>query len=198
VESIIALFDDKEKDEFKEFFNLSLGNVIMGMTPFQIRHFILNRREFPTDFAQFMQAKLELFQRVQLLNEMVFDYQKTEAEIDLAEIEIEELRQKEGKRPPIQIRLQEIEIAKGRLKLANIKKVAVDKLREAIIFLESFKKYEYFDLQTERTLAMAEEESWRIKSAYYPELGERYGLKPEGFVKLPHENGGLKVFYELA
>ena len=42
-----------------------------------------------------------------------------------------------------------------------------------------------------------EEENWKIKSVYYPELPERYGLTPSGFLKLPHENGGLNALIAL-
>jgi len=60
-------------------------------------------------------------------------------------------------------------------------------------FLQEYKKHKKLETAGPEEIAKAEEESWRIKSAYYPELTDRYGLAPQGFLKLPHETGGLKA-----
>lgn len=185
------LLDCQEIEEFKELFDLDLGNVPTYMTPFQIKHFVLNKREFPTDFAQLCQAKLELFQRIHVLYDLYYDYRKAKAEIELAEAEIEELGQQEGKKARAQIKLQEIEIDRRLWQLVSIKKKALDILQEAMSFFRAYQQYRKLEELSPEALAKLEEKTWHIKSTYYRELTERYGLTPDGFLKLPHEEGKL-------
>ena len=112
--------------------------------------------------------------------------------------EIEELqREKGGKIKEARIELKKIEIEKNNFQIVNIKKIAKDKLNEALVFYKVYQKYKKFDEMDTAELAKHEEENWKIKSVYYPELPERYGLTPSGFLKLPHENGGLNALIAL-
>ena len=192
---LYALVDNENASEL---FNFNLNGVQTCMTPFQIEHFVLNKKEFPTDFAQFQQAKLELYQQLQTLFERLFDYREKKANIKLVEGEIEELqREKGGKIKEARIELKKIEIEKNNFQIGNIKKIAKDKLNEALVFYKVYQKYKKFDEMDTAELAKYEEENWKIKSVYYPELPERYGLTPSGFLKLPHENGGLNALIAL-
>lgn len=192
--ALSVLFDGSDGEQL---FELNLDGVQTCMTPFQIQHFVLNRQEFTTDFAQFQQAKLELYQRQQIFYDLYYQYRKAQAEIKLFEAENEELqKQPDGKIKEAKLELKQIEVDKSQWQLASIKKQAADKLREALVFLKTYTAYKKFDKMKQEELAKYEEESWRIKSAYYSELKERYGLTPTGFLQLPHERGGLKALIE--
>lgn len=189
-----CLFENSDSDRLKPLLEIDFKGVTLGMTPFQIRHFVLNRKEFCTDFAQFQQAKLELYHRVMVLFDLYYQYRKASAEIKLAEGEIERLmNEPDGKIKEAKIELQEIEIEKNQFQILNIKKQAKDKLAEALVFYDVYQRYKYFDEMSKEELEKYEEESWKIKSAYYPELTERYGLTPNGILKLPHEEGGIEA-----
>lgn len=188
---LAPLFNDRKSIGFLS--ELELDGVQLGMTPFQIEHFVLNRREFTTDFARFQQAKLELYHRLQTLFDLYYQHRTARANILLAEGTIEDLqRQKPGKTKDSRIELQKIEIERNNLMLLNIRHTAGEKLREAAVFKKVYDRYKKFDSMKPKEMAKLEEEAWRIKSAYYPELKERYGLTPEGFLKLPHEKNGIK------
>lgn len=189
---LTLLFQDKTAIE--SLAGINLDGVQLGMTPFQLEHFVLNRREFPTDFARFQQAKLELYHRIQILFDLHYQYRKAEAEIKLAEGEIERLQEEAlGKTREAKIELQQIEKAKNEFQLTHIRQQALDRLKEALVFKEVYEAHRQFDEMNPKEMAELEEESWKIKSAYYPELQERYGLTPCGFIQLPHETGGLEA-----
>ena len=195
---LFALFGQEEQKRLASLLEMGLDGVPTGMTPFQIKHFVLNRQEFPTDFAQFQQAKLELYQRIQTLLDLYYQHREAKAKIKLAEGKTEELEKKpDGKIKEAEIELQMIEAEKNQLQIVSIKKQAMDKLNEMIAFGETYKKFKKFDELSLEELSRHEEEYWRIKSAYYPELLERYGLTPSGFMSLPHEEGGLQALIEI-
>jgi hypothetical protein len=192
-----VLFDDN-KEGIASLFDFNLNGVSTSMSPFQIRFFVLNKREFPTDFAQFQQSKLELYQRIQILFDLYYQFREASANIKLSEGKIEQLENEpDGKIKEANIELQKIEIEKNKFKILSIKKQAMDKLNEMIVFGETYKKFKKFDEMKPEEIAKNEEEAFRIKSAYYPELLERYGLTPSGFLKLPHENGGLEALIDI-
>lgn len=189
---ITSLLFDNNKDIEK--ISIDLSGIQLGMSEFQIRNFVLNKKEFPTEFTQFRQAKMELYTRVQTFNDLYYQYRKANAKIKLSEAIIEDLENSNisQKMRDAKIELQEIEIEKNNLSIFNIKKQATEKLNEALTFYETYKKYQYFEKMSDEEISEHEIESWKIKSAYYPELLDRYGLTPNGFLQLPHENGGLK------
>lgn len=192
-----GLFDDASA--LSPLMELDIRGVRLGMSEFQLEHFVLNRREFPTDFAQFMQAKLELHHRVNVLFDLWYRYRKALAEIKLAEGEIEKIECEEDKFVTLReakIELQRLEIEKNGFIMRSLKQEASDKLSEALFFARIYKQLNSFEKMTREEIARFEEETWKIKSAYYSELQERYGLFPHGFEKLPHEKGGLKSLIE--
>ena len=179
--------------------SIDLSGIQLGMSSFQIYNFVLNKKEFPTEFAQFQQAKMELYTRVQTFDDLYYQYRKANAKMKLAEATIEDLEISTNisqKMKDAKIELQEIEIEKNKLAIINIKKQATEKLSEALTFYEVYKKYQHFEKLSDKEISEHEIESWKIKSAYYPELLERYGLTPNGFLQLPHERGGLEKLIE--
>lgn len=199
IKKVSELFDNPLITE--PLFDINLNNIKLGMTEFQIKNFVLNKKEFTNPLFIFHQTKLELFNRIQSIHDLYYQYKTFKAKIKLAEGRIEELKTKRDisneKIREAKIELQELEIEKSNIAIINIKKQAQEKLNETLIFYEIFKEYELLDCATTEELKRLEEEGWKIKSAYYPELLERYGLTPKGFLSLPHENGGLKVLIEI-
>ncbi|GEM_PF-3584204 len=192
--NILVIFDDKEGEKLAD---LSLKGVQTSMTPFQINHFVLNRQEFTTDFARFQQAKFELYKRVQNFYDLYYQYREASAEIDLLNAEIEQTGKSVSKTKEAKTELKRIAVERHKFKIACIKKEASDRLEEALVFLAVYEKHKHFDELSREEMEKHEEEAWRIKSAYYPELRDRYGLTPKGFLKLPHEGGrGLKGLIE--
>lgn len=174
-------------------FGIKLRTVSSGMSAFQINHFVLNRQEFPNDYAQFLQARTELYLRANIIIDLYFQYRECAAKIKLAQGRIEKT-QKEEQIPKIKeakTELQNIEIDKNRFRMDIIKNQAEEKVKEASVFYKVYSQNKHFETDAPEQVQKAEEEYWKMKSAYYPELWQRYCLTPEGFKKLPHELGGL-------
>lgn len=192
---ILTIFhDDQDKENIINLINANLGKIPIGMTQFQIENFVLNRKEFSTPLMQYQQAKMELFIRVNGFVDSYYQLREAKAKIELAEGRIEELSTNKELNKKIRnakVDLQQIEIDKNTFKLTSIEQQAKEKLREALVFYKVFDKYKYLEDLSQEELNKMEEEGWRIKSAYYSELPERYGLTPKGQIVYPHEIGGL-------
>lgn len=191
----LALLFEGEDDNvkaLKEILSTELP-INLGMTEFQIKHFVMSRREFCTDFMQLQQAKFELFNRIQSMFDLYYQYRKAGAQKRLASATIDDLLAKpKTKIREAKIELQEIEIEKFDFQRIGLRKLAKDKLAEMMAFLDIYKQYKNLEGLPKGERDEIESVGWRIKSAYYPELTERYGLTPEGFLKLQHEDGGLE------
>lgn len=201
-DKILAIFSNKEDvEKVKQIIDIDLGKISMGMSDFQINSFVLNKREFTNDLFQYKQAKMELFTRMNGFVDSYYQLKEAQAKIKLAEGEIEDLQNNSQnlnhKVKEAKIDLQEIEIEKNKFRLSSIEKQAKEKLREALVFYNAYDKYKYLENKSSEELAKLEEEGWRIKSAYYQELVERYQLTPKGFIPLPHLVGGLNKLIEL-
>lgn len=206
---LLRLFNEEsDVENLKEILDIDTGNVPLGMTAFQINNFVLNRKEFPSDLMQFQHAKLEIHTRIQYFADLYYQYREAKAKIKLAEARIEQIKSEPLDSIPwsraqaykelreAKTELHEIEIEKNRFRLKNIQYMAKEKLREAMVFYQTYTKFKEFESMKPEELAELEEEGWKIKSAYYPELQHRYSLTPEGFVPLPHEKDRLKVISE--
>lgn len=171
--------------------NVDIIGIPLGASEFQINNFILNKREFPNDYAQFLQAKHEIYTRIQTLLDIFYQYKKAEIEITLSEGKIEKIHAEEKykKIRDSKITLQRLEIEKNKYTMNSIKNTTNDKLRELSVFYKSYSKNRHFETDSKEEIEKAEEEYWRIKSVYYIELQQRYNLTPNGFVKYPHEEG---------
>lgn len=202
-EKILSLFKDKsDLEKIKEVINIDLSKVAMGMSDFQINNFVLNKREFTNDLFMYKQAKTEIYSRINGFIDSWYQFREAQAKIKLAEGEIEDLKNEELNKlnPKIReakIELQEIEIEKNKFRISSLEQQSKEKLRETLIFYNAYDKYRYLEDKLPEELAKLEEEGWRIKSAYYQELAERYQLTPKGFIPLPHIDGGLNKLVEL-
>lgn len=189
---ILDLF--QQNDNRKDLSSLldDVKSVPMGMTEFQINHFVLNGIEYPTDWSKFQQTKLQLHMGIQSLVDMYFQLQEAQARIELAHAEIttfsaEKLDQKRDVVGEAKMKLKRISIEKNEFKIISIKTTAAEKLREIMAFYTVFRNLKELDSITDEDSKILEEQTWKIRSMYTPEFKNRYGLTPEGFLKLPHE-----------
>lgn len=200
IQQIEKLFDNESDiNKLKTIFDINLDSIYTGMTEFQIKHFVLNRKEFTNDLHMLNQAKFEIWGRVRTFLDLYYSYQKYQAEMELAEGEIEDLQidnTLNPKKKHAKIRLQEIEIEKNKWLLESTKKEAQKVLTECSYFHDIYDQFRDIDNLPPEEYKRQLEEGWLIKSAYFTELQERYGLTPGGFVKLPHEEGGLQILTE--
>ncbi len=201
MDEIISILEDKQLDlkKLEESFDIKLNGVSPGMTQFQITHFVLNKQEFPTPFAQYLQSRAEIFLRVQTIIDSYYQYRECLSRIKLAEGRINKFAKEE---PYVKIReakieLQELEIEKNKFRMDSIKNLVAEKIKETSVFYKVYKEHKHFETDPQEVVQPAEEEFWKIKSAYYPELAQRYGLTPSGFMKLPHEDGGLPKLIDM-
>ncbi len=186
-EFILDLFQqDNNKTDLTLLLN-DIKSVPMGMSEFQINHFVLNDKEYPTEWSKFQQTKLTLYIGIQSLVDMYFQAQESSANIEMAEGEIE-LLEEESKLKAIskvtnaKIKLKLIDINKNRFKINNIQHMAKEKLREILSFYKIYKNLKEFDNLSIENSKLKEEETWKLRSAYNPEFKNKYGLTPNGFV----------------
>ncbi len=179
-----------------------LEKINLGMTELQINYFVLNRKEFTNDFALFKQAKFELYSRIQVLTDLYYEYKTTLAKDKLYIGEYKEASVtnyanndiKEGKLELILIKTE-----RNNIKTINIRKQIQDKLKEANSFYKVYKKYKYIEELSEEEIKKLEEESWKIKTCYYPELTARYNFTPSGYIPYEHEtNKNFLIQFESA
>lgn len=202
---ILSIFDNKEDvEKVNQILGIDLGKIPMGMTQFQIQNFVLNKREFSTPLMQYQQSKTELFTRMQGFIDSYYQIREAHAKIKLAEAEIDDFNNStlNQKMKEAKIELQEIEIEKNKLRINSIEKQSKEKLREALVFNLTYQKHKNLENMSQDYLDKLEEIGWRIKSAYYPELPQRYNFTPKGQMKYPHELGksaeeGLKVLMQM-
>ena len=199
--TLLDIFNKNKLDisKIEENLNIKIDGLTFEMTEFQINHFVLNKQEFPTPYSQFLQARMEIHTRVNTFIDQYYQYRECLAKILLSEGRMEKIEKEETylKIKEAKLELQRIEIEKNGLRMNSIRSHAEDKIRELQVFYETYKKHRHFETDPPEEIKAAEEEYWKTKSAYYPELRDRYGLTPSGFITLPHENGGLEKLIEL-
>jgi len=184
---ILTLFQENtNKNSLVELLN-DIKDVPMGRSEFQIHHFVLNGKEFPTEWSKFQQTKLELHIGIQSLMDMYFQLIEAQTNIELTKAEIEELQIETSKINSAKIKLKQINIDKNRFKIISIQRTAQEKLKEIIVFYTIFNDLKDLNLITNEENKYLEEEAWKIKSMYNAEFKNRYGLTPDGFIKFPHE-----------
>ena len=201
MKKLLDIFNKNKLDiaVIEDLLELKVNGITDGMTLFQINHFVLNKQEFPTPYAQFLQARHEIYGRINTFIDLYFQHRECLVKIQLAEGRMEKIENEETypKLKRARLELQEIEIEKNGLRMASIQTQAEDKVREMQVFYETYKEHRHFETDPPEEIQAAEEEYWKIKSGYYPELRDRYGLTPSGFIMLPHEKGGIDKLIEL-
>lgn len=184
---ITELFQQDEQKKDLTRLLKDIKAVPLGMSEFQINHFVLNGIEYPTDWSKFRQTKMQLHVGIQSLVDMAFQVQEAQANIELTTAQIDELENGiVSKVNEARIKLKKIDIEKNRFKIASITHTAKEKLREIMAFYAVFRELKGFDSISTEDSKQLEEETWRIRSMYNPEFKNRYGLTPDGFIELPH------------
>lgn len=149
-EEILELVPEADKNivsEISGYFN----TVKLGHTDLQIKKFILNNTEYPTDYGKFCQAKLELWTRFECLLSSHYEYHKLQKEIEIEESRIEEkkhilltaIKSFMKKRINAEIGLCELEIHNKSWRMRTIQKRVSEKIREMHSFYESLKEHEH-------------------------------------------------------
>lgn len=185
---ILDIFQDESRKNLASVLE-NIKTVPLGMSEFQINHFVLNGIDFPTDWAKFQQIKLQLHLGIGALVDMYFQIQEAHAIIDLAKGQIEELENGvKSKVSSAKQKLRQINIEKNEFKINSVKQIAYEKLREIMDYYALFQNLQKFNSITLEESKQLEEETWKIRAMYNPEFKNRYGLSPDGFLKLPHEN----------
>lgn len=200
-DDIRNLFDNKSDiDKLESLFDIDFNNFYVGMSEFQIKHFVLNRKEFTNDVHQLQHVKFEIWKRIITFFDMYYQYHKAQAKIELAEGEIEDIESDtslNNKKKNARITLQRLEIEKNKFALFNTRSETQKLLTECSYFYDAYKELKYVEDLSQKEQQKLWEEGWHIKSAYDQLLTERYGLTPKGFLKLPHEEGGLELLTEM-
>ncbi len=197
---------DEDRQKLKEILSITTKDFYTGMSEFQIKHFVINSREFPNDVHKLQQVKFELVHRGNTFYDLYYQYKKYNAENVLNKAKIEEqdeiINDKKSSlaiknKAKARITLFEIEIEKNERLIASVQREAAKILVECRYFHDIYKELKHLELLSLEELKKQWDEGWHIKSAYYPELQERYGLMPSGFQKLPHEDGGIEALQKL-
>jgi hypothetical protein len=189
---ISNLFDENtNKKSLIELLN-NIKDVPLSRTEFQIHHFVLNEKEFPTEWSKFQQIKLELHTGIQSLMDMYFRLEEAQTHIELLKAQIEELQlqTETSKINAVKIKLKQINIDKNKFRILSIYHTAQEKLKEIMIFYDIFNNLKELNYITHKDNNIMEEETWKIRSMYNAEFKNRYGLTPEGFI---HEEKGSQA-----
>mgnify|MGYP003394376882 CR=1 FL=1 len=202
-EDILSMFDKEKLDlsNIEKMFNVDIKGLTFGLTSFQINNFVLNKREFTTDFAQFKQSRFEIRNRLLVLIDLYYQYREYIINKKLAEGRIEKIKNEEKyeKIKDARVELQQLDIDKNDFRIGGTLNEATKIIQEIQSLYTVYSKYRHFELLPQDKIDKLEEECWLLKSAYYSELPERYNLTPAGFVKYPHEvEGGVQRLIQEA
>lgn len=175
---VILLIEDKEDKKIYEVIKKLIPKILsktyLGMTEYQIKNFVLNKKEFPTEWSRLQQAKLELYIRFKNLILLYFDWLEAKAKMKLYEEQIKELSDS----PVDQAKkeLLKVKVMREQFKMNEIKKVANDKVKECKAFLDTYLKYKHLDDLPVEEQEKLIEETWKKKVMMMPEIFEdRYG-----------------------
>ena len=176
-EAITILLDEDKKaiyEDIKKNIIPIMNNTYLGMTPYQIKEFVLNKKEYPTEYSRLQQAKLELYMRIKNMVTLYFDYLESEAK---RELYFRKMRKLEEDNP--QHKLYQIKIMREEFKMGEIKKILNDKLVECSAFLEAYHKYKELDNLPREEKEKLIVDTWKEKVkqnpfVFYEKFGEEY------------------------
>lgn len=206
---IVNLFDNdnnnnQDMEKLKSLLSVDMDNLVQasnGRTKFQIENLTaLNPKESTNDYLKYQQVKLEYHNLIQNFINMLHEHNKAQADTLVAEAEIEKLinaKNLSNKMRQAKIVQQNVEIDRNKYQIFMIKKMANVKIKELAILKEYYDNLKYIDDLPPEQIAQMEEEGYKIKSAYFQELIDRYGLTPKGFIEYPHVKGGLNALLEV-
>jgi len=150
-----------------------LDKIKLGMTEIQIKSFVLNEKDFPTPFSKFKQAKVELWSRYENVVNMLFDIEKTKANIEMKEALIEDLDN--SKINQAKSKLYQIDIKRKEFQLKVSHKTVSEKLSEMKHFLDVYNELKGFEGMDENEVLRQEMETWIKRAKLEPKLNERHG-----------------------
>jgi hypothetical protein len=153
IKDLIVLTDD-QKDKITGLPSL-FDNYISKHTEFQIRNFILNEIDWPTDEGKYHQSVRELFARYENLIHLSYQYRVLKNEIEVHELKKEELEldlnlmrpeehnmsslkkmKMKKRRFELYIEKEQIEIDDKKRRLVLLKKQASETMREMEVFID--------------------------------------------------------------
>ena len=157
--------------------------VPQGMTSFQIRHFVLSNKDFPTVDSKWWQAKLELWVRLQNVIQMHYDHRKRVATIKELKADIMEqtdiasdpcIKDYEMLRAEAITERLLVEVEESEFSLAMIQKGIGDKMKEMETFWRSMQSFEDNMRFSKEDKEEQEVSFWNAKSKYDAELTRRF------------------------
>ena len=134
-----------------------------GMTHFQITHFVLSDKEFPTPASKYFQARKEMFARYTNLVNQYHECQVLEAEAELFNVEQMELEKKDlttSPRARAEWQLANVKRQQKLMRIQFVKKEAARQLRELQAFWQNHQHYGQM-LRPGVTRELAEPEFWQ-------------------------------------
>jgi len=177
-DKVIYILETEETKELyekiKKLIPEILAKTYLGMTEYQIKNFVLNKKEFPTEWAKLQQAKVELYVRFKNIILLYFDWLEAKAKAKLYEEQMKALSDS-----PIDKAKKEIyrvKMLKELFKMDEIVKIVNDKIKESKAFLDVYEKYKHLDNLSEEEQKKLIEDTWRRKVIQMPTVfEERYG-----------------------
>ena len=145
-------------------------DIDLGMTHFQITHFVLNDKEFPTAASKYFQARKEMFSRYTNLVNQYHECRLLEAEADLLQVDIFEWEEKAAEKVQrgsgrvakerAEVQLLTVKREQKLMRLQFVKKEATRQLREFQAFWQNHQHYGAM-LKPGVTRELAEPEYWQ-------------------------------------
>jgi len=166
--------DKKLYETIKKLIPEIMSKTYLGMTAYQIKNFVLNKKEYPTKWARLQQAKLELYVRFKNIILLYLDWLEAKAREKLYRAQMKRL----GDSPVDQAKkeIYKIKIMREQFKMGEIRKIANDKVKECRAFLEVYQQYKHLDDLPEKEQEKLIEETWKKKVIKMPDVfEERYG-----------------------
>lgn len=170
----LDIIEDKNNRKMFETIKGFLEHLSTGMTPIQIKYFVLNEIEFPTPYSKFVQVKMELASRYTRVVEIYYAIRKNKAKIDI-KAEAMDAEKSSAKRNLLGIEREELE-----MKVLSLRAQLKTIIEEAKIFFAIYESYKDFDTLPQKE--KVEMEAWSAKAKNMPHLfEERYG---DGFMEI--------------
>ena len=137
-------------------------DIDLGMTDFQITHFVLSDIEFPTAAAKYFQARKELFVRYTNLVNGYQECRELDAEAGMLKVQLMELENNVEMPAPRRIALHHlfsVKLEKKEVRIAFVKKEASRQVREMQAF---WRNHQHYGAQLKKgvTQELAEPEKW--------------------------------------
>ena len=167
--------NDKDRNLIREIASMGFDT---SLSELQIKNFVLNDIEFPTEYGKYVQTKLELKNRVNSLIDLYFGIR--EDEIKIRQKNIKRGQEEQGtqfdKSKVLDVELIELEIEKLEIKMKGKKRQVKSVLKELKIFYTIYNESPNFRKMSAEELFVLEASQWSHKTMNMPNIfEERYG-----------------------